>query len=47
MTIRDCPHDYGALNFGDVFSYALAKEKGIPLRFKGNDFSQTDIQSCP
>ena len=31
------------LNFGDCFSYALAKAKGEPLLFKGNDFSQTDI----
>jgi ribonuclease VapC len=32
-----------ALNFGDVFSYALAKVRGLPLLFKGDDFSQTDI----
>jgi ribonuclease VapC len=31
------------LNFGDCFSYALAKRLGEPLLFKGNDFSQTDI----
>jgi ribonuclease VapC len=31
------------LNFGDCFAYALAKESGEPLLFKGNDFSQTDI----
>ena len=31
------------LNFGDCFSYALAKAMGEPLLFKGNDFSQTDI----
>jgi ribonuclease VapC len=31
------------LNFGDVFPYALAKVRRIPLLFKGNDFSQTDI----
>jgi len=31
------------LNFGDCFSYALAKHTGEPLLFKGNDFSQTDI----
>jgi ribonuclease VapC len=35
-----------ALNFGDVFSYGLAKVRGLPLLFKGNDFSQTDIQAC-
>lgn len=32
-----------ALNFGDVFSYALAKVRGLPLLFKGLDFSHTDI----
>ncbi len=32
-----------SLNFGDLFSYALAKVRGLPLLFKGNDFSQTDI----
>jgi len=31
------------LNFGDCFSYALAKQTGEPLLFKGNDFGQTDI----
>ena len=31
------------LNFGDVFSYALAKMRALPLLFKGNDFLQTDI----
>ena len=32
-----------ALNFGDVFSYALAKVRGLPLLYKGTDFSETDI----
>lgn len=32
------------LNFGDVFSYALAKVRGLPLLFKGEDFAQTDIE---
>lgn len=32
------------LNFGDCFSYALAKATGEPLLFKGDDFSQTDIR---
>lgn len=32
------------LNFGDCMSYALAKARGEPLLFKGNDFSQTDIE---
>ena len=31
------------LNFGDCFSYALAKCRGEPLLFKGNDFTETDI----
>ncbi|NEQ66807.1 MAG: type II toxin-antitoxin system VapC family toxin [Symploca sp. SIO1B1] len=31
------------LNMGDCFSYALAKAMSQPLLFKGNDFSQTDI----
>lgn len=33
-----------ALNFGDCFAYALAKVREEPLLFKGDDFSQTDIQ---
>ncbi len=32
-----------ALNYGDCFVYALAKELGAPLLFKGGDFAQTDI----
>lgn len=32
------------LNFGDLFSYAVAKARGIPLLFKGNDFAATDIE---
>ena len=31
------------LNFGDCFSYACAKANGVPLLYKGNDFSQTDL----
>jgi len=34
------------LNFGDVFSYALAKIRGLPLLFKGVDFAQTDALSA-
>ena len=34
------------LNFGDVFSYALAKVRGLPLLYKGDDFAQTDIGSA-
>jgi ribonuclease VapC len=32
-----------ALNFGDCFSYALAKATGLPLLFMGNDFAETDL----
>lgn len=32
------------LNFGDCFSYALAKATGEPLLFKGHDFGRTDIK---
>ncbi|WP_373504323.1 type II toxin-antitoxin system VapC family toxin [Aestuariivirga sp.] len=32
------------LNMGDCFSYACAKDSDVPLLFKGNDFSQTDIK---
>ena len=31
------------LNFGDCFSYALAKRLGEPLLFKGDDFILTDV----
>jgi len=34
------------LNFGDCFSYALAKKRQEPLLFKGEDFSKTDITSA-
>ena len=32
-----------ALNFGDLFAYALAKVRNLPLLFKGVDFAETDI----
>ena len=31
------------LNYGECFSYALAKAAGLPLLFKGRDFAETDI----
>ena len=34
------------LNFGDCFSYALARYSGEPLLFKGDDFSKTDVKSA-
>jgi ribonuclease VapC len=32
------------LNYGDCFSYALAKSLDLPLLFKGDDFRHTDIR---
>ena len=32
------------LNFGDCFSYALARQKDEPLLFKGDDFTHTDVK---
>ncbi len=32
------------LNMGDCFAYALAKQKDLPLLFKGNDFAATDVK---
>jgi ribonuclease VapC len=47
---REAYRDFGrgsghpaGLNFGDCFAYALAREIGEPLLFKGDDFSQTDV----
>jgi ribonuclease VapC len=47
---REAYRDFGkgsghsaALNFGDCFSYALAKATGEPLLFKGDDFTRTDL----
>lgn len=34
------------LNFGDVFSYALAKIRGLPLLYKGDDFGHTDVANA-
>jgi ribonuclease VapC len=33
------------LNFGDCAAYALAKTRGEPLLFKGDDFPRTDVDS--
>lgn len=43
---RGSGHTAG-LNFGDCFSYALAKVTGEPLLCKGDDFAQTDIERAP
>jgi ribonuclease VapC len=48
---REAYRDFGkgrhraGLNFGDCFAYALAKEKGEALLFKGDDFCHTDIEA--
>ena len=31
------------LNLCDCFAYAMAKQHGVPLLYKGDDFSQTDL----
>lgn len=31
------------LNFGDCFSYAGARQSGLPLLYVGGDFAQTDL----
>jgi len=47
---REAYRDFGkgshraGLNFGDCFAYALAKAKGEPLLFKGDDFRKTDVE---
>lgn len=50
---REAYRDFGKgsghpaqLNFADCFAYALAKDFGEPLLFKGRDFSQTDVESA-
>lgn len=40
--VRQGRHRAG-LNYGDCFSYGLAKISGQPLLFKGEDFQHTDI----
>ncbi len=36
-------HAKAALNFGDCAAYALAKSLDVPLLYKGDDFTATDI----
>jgi len=36
-------HHPAKLNFGDCMAYALARETGEELLFKGTEFAQTDI----
>ncbi len=48
---REAYRDFGrgrhraGLNFGECFAYALAKEKGEGLLFKGKGFAHTDIEA--
>ncbi|MGB6690588.1 MAG: type II toxin-antitoxin system VapC family toxin [Terracidiphilus sp.] len=48
---RQAYRDYGRgsghpanLNFGDCFSYALARAKREPILYKGDDFVHTDLR---
>ena len=34
------------LNFGDCFTYALARDKREPVLYKGDDFVHTDLRSA-
>jgi ribonuclease VapC len=50
MMGHEAYHRYGIgsghparLNYGDCFAYALAKETGEALLFKGDDFVHTDV----
>lgn len=50
---REAFRDFGkgsghaaGLNFGDCFAYALARDKGEKLLFKGTDFARTDVASA-
>jgi len=50
---RQAYRDYGKgsghpaqLNFGDCFSYALARDKREPILYKGDDFVYTDLRSA-
>mgnify|MGYP001442305198 CR=1 FL=1 len=43
LIAREAYFRFSVLNLGDAYSYALAKQKGIPLLFKGKDFFETDI----
>ena len=50
---RQAYRDYGKgsghparLNFGDCFAYALARDAGEPLLFKGDEFRHTDIEDA-
>lgn len=45
-TYRDFGQGSGhpaGLNFGDCFAYALGRDSGEPLLYKGADFAHTDV----
>ena len=48
---RNAFHNFGkgrhpaSLNFGDCFTYSLARMLNEPLLFKGEEFSKTDIRN--
>lgn len=50
---RDAFRRYGkgrhpaGLNYGDCFTYALARALGEPILFKGDDFARTDVVAAP
>jgi len=53
LIARQAYRDYGRgsghaanLNFGDCFSYALARVKREPILFKGDDFGHTDLRAA-
>jgi ribonuclease VapC len=53
LIARQAYRDYGKgsghpanLNFGDCFSYALAREKREPILYEGDDFAHTDLRSA-
>lgn len=37
-------HHPAGLNLGDIFAYALTRQRDAPLLFKGGDFGRTDIE---
>jgi ribonuclease VapC len=50
---RQAYRDYGkgsghaaGLNFGDCFSYALARARREPILFRGDDFVHTDLRAA-
>lgn len=52
LAARVAPVQFGkgrhpaALNLGGCAAYALAKSRNLPLLFRGDDFSRTDLISA-